>query len=628
MYGQLVHNETMLKILFSFWLLSYSFVSFSCEKVVFGDLDWDSSRFHVGVASFIAQHGYECETDRIPGTTTPMLTALGSGDVHVLMEIWKQNVKDAWAKLESENKVRDLGLNFPDATQGWFVPRYLVEGDSSRNIEALAPNLKSVSDLIKYKKLFVEPGKPNIGRFYNCMLGWSCEDINSKKLKAYKLLNDFENFRPGTSSALASVIASKYKQGKPFVAYYWGPTWVLGTFDLIKLNEPAFDPVIWEKLTDGTDLSQAVEYPVVPVNIGVNTAWAKNNKELVEFLKKYEMKPGETSEALAFIQQQKGRTPQDAAINFLMKNKSAWKKWVHKKAASRVEKALEKYSSNKKVSRSSTISDAINNSVSWLVTNYGESFRRSTLPILNLIITTEKVLLLTPWWTLSLIVSIFCLYLRCFKLSIGLFACFSCIYLLGLWELSMQTLALMMISTLVSTIIGLPLGILSAGNNKFRSILLPILDGMQTMPSFVYLIPALMLFGLGKVPAVFATVIYAIVPTIRLTDLGIRKVDPFTVEAATSFGATPWQLLVKVKLPLALPSIMAGINQTIMMALSMVVISSMIGSRGLGEQVLLGIQKLDVGKGFIAGVGIVLLAIIIDRLTQSIGQKLDKSINH
>ena len=128
-------------------------------------------------------------------------------------------------------------------------------------------------------------------------------------------------------------------------------------------------------------------------------------------------------------------------------------------------------------------------------------------------------------------------------------------------------------------------------------------------------------------PAVFATVVYAIVPTIRLTDLGIRKVDPAIVEAATSFGASEWQLLTKVKLPLALPSIMAGINQTIMLALSMVVISSMIGSRGLGEQVLLGIQKLDVGKGFTAGVGIVLLAIVIDRLTQEFGKKLDKSIS-
>jgi len=602
--------------------------SYSCDKVVFGDLDWDSSRFHVSVASFIAKHGYDCEVDRIPGTTTPMLTALGSGDVHVLMEIWKQNVKDAWVKLESENKVQDLGLNFPDGIQGWFVPRYLVEGDQKRSITPKATNLKSVADLVRYKNLFIEPENPNKGRFYNCMLGWSCEDINSKKLIAYGLLDDFENFRPGTSSALASVIAAKYKQGKPFVAYYWGPTWVLGTFDLIKLKEPPFDPVVWEKLTDGSDLSRAVEYPVVPVNIGVNTKWALRNASLVTFLKNYQMKPGQTSSALGYIQQKKGRTPTDAALNFLRNNQNTWKKWVSAKAFKKIQASLNQQKVKNLNSGTNEFSAKINDSVNWLVVNYGDVFRRSTLPILKLIIITEKFLLTPPWWVLSLIVSLIALWPRRPKLMLGIFLCFAGIKYLGLWELSMQTMALMIISTLVSALLGLPLGILSASNNRFRAILLPILDAMQTMPSFVYLIPALMLFGLGKVPAVFATVIYAIVPTIRLTDLGIRRVDPFTVEAATSFGATPYQLLLKVKLPLALPSIMAGINQTIMMALSMVVISSMIGSRGLGEQVLLGIQKLDVGQGLIAGIGIVLLAIIIDRLTQSVGKKLDKTINH
>ena len=242
------------------------------------------------------------------------------------------------------------------------------------------------------------------------------------------------------------------------------------------------------------------------------------------------MAPGQTSEALAFMQQQKGRTPQDAALNFLKTNINTWKSWVTPEAFEKVKQALDSVSAKNKSKGSSAIAETINDSVSWLVTNYGESFRRSTLPILKLIMFTEKTLLFLPWWVLSFLVSLFAIYLKRFKLSIGLFACFSCIYFLGLWILSMQTLALMIISTLVSTVLGLPLGILSAGNKRFRSVLLPILDGMQTMPSFVYLIPALMLFGLGKVPAVFATVIYAIVPTIRLTDLGIRKVDPFTVE--------------------------------------------------------------------------------------------------
>jgi glycine betaine/proline transport system permease protein len=191
---------------------------------------------------------------------------------------------------------------------------------------------------------------------------------------------------------------------------------------------------------------------------------------------------------------------------------------------------------------------------------------------------------------------------------------------LGLWDLTMQTLALMLMATIVSVVIGVPMGILVAKSRAVRNITLPVLDVMQTMPSFVYLIPALMLFGLGKVPAILATIIYAVPPLIRLTDLGIRQVDAEVVEAATAFGGSPRQILFGVELPLATPTIMAGLNQTIMMALSMVVVASMIGARGLGEQVLNGIQTLDVGKGLEAGIGIVILAIVLDRITQGFGK--------
>jgi glycine betaine/proline transport system permease protein len=153
-----------------------------------------------------------------------------------------------------------------------------------------------------------------------------------------------------------------------------------------------------------------------------------------------------------------------------------------------------------------------------------------------------------------------------------------------------------------------------------RNILIPMLDIMQTMPSFVYLIPAIMLFGLGKVPAVLATIIYGVPPLIRLTSLGIRQVDQEVVEAALAFGSSSRQILFGVELPLAVPTILAGLNQTIMMSLSMVVVSSMIGARGLGQQVLEGIQTLDVGKGLEAGVGIVILAVVLDRITQGLGQ--------
>ena len=172
----------------------------------------------------------------------------------------------------------------------------------------------------------------------------------------------------------------------------------------------------------------------------------------------------------------------------------------------------------------------------------------------------------------------------------------------------------------MSVLVGIPLGILAATNDRFEAMLKPILDGMQTMPSFVYLIPAVFFFGLGKVPAVVATFIYAVPPCIRLTNLGIRQVSKEIVEAGKAFGCNALQLLFKIQLPLARPTIMAGVNQTVMMALAMVVIASMIGASGLGLEVLRGIQRLDVGRGFLAGISIVIVAIIIDRVSQSLGK--------
>ncbi|RME86077.1 MAG: ABC transporter permease subunit, partial [Caldilineae bacterium] len=195
---------------------------------------------------------------------------------------------------------------------------------------------------------------------------------------------------------------------------------------------------------------------------------------------------------------------------------------------------------------------------------------------------------------------------------------------LGLWQESLQTLALMVVSVVISLAMGIPLGILAARHDRFEAALRPLLDAMQTMPAFVYLIPVLLFFGIARVPSVIATVIYALPPAIRLTDLGIRQVPRATVEAAEAFGSTPRQLLFKVQIPLALPTIMAGVNQTIMMALGIVVIAALIGAGGLGREVLVGLQRLRVGQAFAAGLAIVLMAIMLDRLSQA-AARLDVS---
>jgi glycine betaine/proline transport system permease protein len=193
--------------------------------------------------------------------------------------------------------------------------------------------------------------------------------------------------------------------------------------------------------------------------------------------------------------------------------------------------------------------------------------------------------------------------------------------LFGLWEVGMETLGIVIVAVLISLVLGIPLGIAMANSDRFNAINTPILDAMQTMPAMVYLIPALMLFQLGKVPGVIATVIYSLPPVIRLTNLGIRQVSQEVQEAALAFGASPWQMMWEVRFPLAVPTIMAGINQTTMMALSMVVIASMIGAGGLGEEVLKATNRVAVGMGFEAGWAIVVLAIVIDRITQAIAKR-------
>ncbi|WHQ43429.1 ABC transporter permease [Alcaligenes faecalis] len=257
-----------------------------------------------------------------------------------------------------------------------------------------------------------------------------------------------------------------------------------------------------------------------------------------------------------------------------------------------------------------------------LVANYSSTLRAMTQPLLDMLVFMESILRSSPWWAVVLVVIVLgWVASRRVLFSVAMGAMLFVIGLIGLWDAAMQTLALMIVAVFLSVLIGIPLGLLMASFNWLRRIMMPVLDVMQTMPSFVYLIPVVMLFNLGKIAALIATIIYAIAPVIRLTDLGIRLVDSEVLEASRSFGSNRWQQLYGVQLPLAMPNIMAGINQTTMMALAMVVIASMIGVRGLGYEVLQGINRLQVGRGLMAGLGIVLLAILFDRITQEFGRR-------
>lgn len=268
------------------------------------------------------------------------------------------------------------------------------------------------------------------------------------------------------------------------------------------------------------------------------------------------------------------------------------------------------------------VAEVIDAVMDWLLTNLDPVFVFIREVILVVVNAFEWLFTTTPWFIIILLTGLAgWKLLRSVRSAVVFMVLMVLIGSFGYWDLAMITLSLVIASVVFSLLIGLPTGVLMARSDKAERIITPILDAMQTMPSFVYLIPALMFFGMGKVPSMFATIIYAVPPVIRLTNVGIRTVDVEALEAARAFGATSRQVLFDVQLPLAKPSIMVGINQTTMMALAMVVIGSMIGAKGLGMEVLLSISRIEVGRGFEAGISIVFLAIVIDRITHSFSEK-------
>ncbi len=264
----------------------------------------------------------------------------------------------------------------------------------------------------------------------------------------------------------------------------------------------------------------------------------------------------------------------------------------------------------------------VDQAMTWILTNLGGLFDWIGSVGLQVLINVERALIFVPWFVLVALVGLVAWRaIGKWTSGLGMAVLLILVGTFGYWAEAMTTLSVVIVSVVIAVALGIPIGILMAWSDSVKRLLRPILDGMQTMPSFVYLIPALMLFGLGRVPATFATLIYAIPPVIRLTDVGIREVPAATIEAAKAFGANRWDLLRDVQLPLARSSILVGINQTTMMALAMVVIGSMIGNRGLGMEVLLAINRVDIGRGFEAGLAIVFLAIVIDRISNGFARR-------
>lgn len=269
--------------------------------------------------------------------------------------------------------------------------------------------------------------------------------------------------------------------------------------------------------------------------------------------------------------------------------------------------------------------DWIEDLVDWLQVTFGAAFDGFADGVDAVINFLMSVLTAVPPLVVLGIIVVLVLLFAGWRLALFALGGLLIVHNIRLWDPFLETLALVLSAQLLILLVGLPLGVLSARNDTAERILRPLLDFMQTMPAFVYLIPAVMFFGIGRVPGVVATFVFALPPLVRLVNLGIRQVPVELVEAADAFAATSWQKLIKVQVPVAAPTIMAGVNQSIMLNLSMVVIASMIGARGLGTEVLRGIQRIQVGQGFEAGLAVVILAVLLDRLTATLSRRRDSA---
>lgn len=304
------------------------------RPVLFGGLDYNSAAFHNAVARTILEEGYGCETDTVPGTVLILNQGLMRGDVDLIMEIWTANPAQGFLDAEAAGKAERLGATFPDATEGWYVPRYVVEG-----ADAPAPELKTAQDLADYTELFADPEEPGMGRFYNCVAGWVCEGINTKKLIAYGLDDKYSNVRPGSGAAIQAAVESAYLREKPVVFYHWSPTALLGRYDFVRLDEPAYEATVWKEMLASDKPTAATAYPNSKVVIGANTDFGKEAPALREMLARYSTTAAQTSAALAYMQENNVE-PEEAARHFLQTQEAVWTPWVPAEVAGRVRSAV------------------------------------------------------------------------------------------------------------------------------------------------------------------------------------------------------------------------------------------------------------------------------------------------
>lgn len=301
------------------------------KTFMFADAGFDSLSFHNEVAGFILENGFGYQTDKMPGSTPATIQGLGNGDIDIYMEVWTDNVIEHYQKVLDSGDAIQVGINYDDNAQGIYVPTYVIKGDPERGIEPMAPDLKSVEDLNQYWELFEDPEDAKKGRIVGAIPGWEVDQIVANKIESYDLDKNYNLFRPGSEAALSTSIVTAYEDGKPWVGYYWEPTWIMGKYDFTLLEE---DPYTEEGWKAGT-----VAFPPMDLAIAVNKETYEAYPDVVQFLEKYQTSSKLVNEALAYMQENDAST-KEAAVFFLKEHEDIWTEWLPEDIASKVQAAL------------------------------------------------------------------------------------------------------------------------------------------------------------------------------------------------------------------------------------------------------------------------------------------------
>ncbi len=335
-FGKVAFKPLLVLVLLIFSLTIVGCGGGNVSRLVMADISWESVKVHNRIVGFIIEHGYGYpEPEYTFGETLPLLQGLARGDIDITMEVWRDNYEEPWNDVLKGGTVKNLGSIYPDSPQGWYVPTYMIKGDPKRGIEAVAPDLKSVTDLPRYWHLFKDAEVPTKGRFHNSPPGWAVTEINETKIKTYGLDKTFNIFSTGSDSALSASMVSAYEKGVPWVGYNWEPNWVMGQLDMTMLEEPVYDPAVWEDHSN-----RGCAFPAAKVLKAVHTDLETTAPEVVELIAKYETTLAQNNDFLAYMSEN-NTGEEEAAIYFLKKYPDTWKSWLPEDVAQKVDKALE-----------------------------------------------------------------------------------------------------------------------------------------------------------------------------------------------------------------------------------------------------------------------------------------------